>query len=135
MKTIPATELQSDVNAVRDSAQRERIVMAREGKPCAVLLGIEAYDAEDWQRATAAEFGSLLQERRAHGPSLPLSDVEKRFGIRPAKPSRRNRPATVRKTARGKKRSSRAPGVHATSPLTLTLANTGGVDERRGGGG
>jgi prevent-host-death family protein len=105
MKTIPATDLESNVNAVLDSSQRERIVIAREGKPCAVLMGIEAYDAEDWQLATSAEFWSMIQERRAHGQSLPLSDVEKRFGIPAAKPSRRNRPSTDRKTARGKKRS------------------------------
>ena len=65
MKTIPAIELQTNLDAVLNSSQKERIVVSRAGKPCAVLVGIQDYDAEDMQ---AGSFAGLL----AHDPAAAV---------------------------------------------------------------
>ena len=76
MKTIPANELQTNLDAVLNSSQSERILISREGKPCAVLVGIQDYDAEDLQLATSPDFWLMIRQRRAEGSSLPLAEVE-----------------------------------------------------------
>lgn len=75
MKTVPLADLCADPNAVLDSAQKERIVISRGGKLCAMLVGIEGYDAEDLQLATSPEFWSMIRQRRSHGKEVPLADV------------------------------------------------------------
>ena len=89
MKRILARDLQRDVESVLNSAQKERIVISRGGKPCAVILGIENYDAEDLRTASSPEFWRMIQRRRSRGRSIPLAEVEarleKKLGGRPAK--------------------------------------------------
>ena len=97
MKTIPMTDLCNDPNAVLDSAQTERIVISRGGKPCAVLVGIEAYDTEDLQWATSTEFWGMIRQRRAHGKEFPLADVEARLGVEGPKPKTRSTRKSPRK--------------------------------------
>ncbi len=81
MKNIGKTELQGDLDAILTRAQSERIVISRGGKPCAVLVGIEDYDAEDLRRASSEDFWQMIRQRRAGGTSVPLGDVEARLGI------------------------------------------------------
>jgi prevent-host-death family protein len=99
MKNIAAKELKADLDAVLNSAQSERIVISRHGKPCAVLVGIEDYDAEDLRLASSQDFWRMIHERRTRGKSFPLSDVEKRLDDSGRKPAAK-RPAT-RKAKRG----------------------------------
>ena len=82
MKTIPANELQTNLDAVLNSSQSERILISREGKPCAVLVGIQDYDAEDLQLATSPDFWLMIRQRRAEGGSLPLAEVEAQLNNR-----------------------------------------------------
>jgi antitoxin (DNA-binding transcriptional repressor) of toxin-antitoxin stability system len=93
MKTIPMTDLCSEPDAVLDSAQTERILISRGGKPCALLVGIEAYDAEDLQWATSSEFWEMIGQRRARGREIPLAEVEARLGLkRPIPKTPKTRP-------------------------------------------
>src|SRR5262249_16790903 len=77
--SIAALELQTNLDAVLRRAQRERIVISRGGKPCAVLIGIENYDAEDLRWASSQDFWRMTRERRARGGSIPLEEVEARL--------------------------------------------------------
>jgi prevent-host-death family protein len=87
MKTISLAQARADLNAVLDSAQKERIVVLRAGKPSAVLVGIEGYDAEDLYLATSPDFWKLIQERR-QGRLVPLSEVKARLeGRETSRPS------------------------------------------------
>jgi prevent-host-death family protein len=54
MSNVPEKELQQNLDSILTRAQSERIVISRRGKPCAVLVGIKDYDAEDLGLATAA---------------------------------------------------------------------------------
>jgi prevent-host-death family protein len=47
MKNVSTRDLERHLDTILRSAQTERILISRKGKPCAVLVGIEDYDAED----------------------------------------------------------------------------------------
>jgi prevent-host-death family protein len=79
MKSIPEKELRTNLDTILNLAQRERIVISRRGKPCAVLVGIEDYDAEDLRLASSEEFWRMIRHRRAAGKSFPLAEVEARL--------------------------------------------------------
>jgi prevent-host-death family protein len=81
MSDVPDNELRQNLDTILNRAQKERIMISRRGKPCAVLVGIESYDGEDLELATSEEFWRMIGERRAVGKSIPLADVEKRLGV------------------------------------------------------
>ena len=89
MKTIPSRELQTNLDDVLNSSQKERIVISREGKPCAVLVGIQDYDKEDLQLAASPDFWLLIRQRRSEGRSVPLAEVEAQLKTRRGKVARR----------------------------------------------
>jgi prevent-host-death family protein len=80
MKTI-AAEGHSSLHAVLDSAQKERILLTRDGKPSAVVVGIESYDAEDWQLVNSTEFWRMIEQRRREGKSIPMAEARKRLSL------------------------------------------------------
>src|ERR1700690_436425 len=87
MSHVPEKELQQNLDSILTRAQSERIVISRRGKPCAVLVGIEDYDAEDLGLASSGDFWRMIRLRRASGESIPLAQVEARLGITGDKPA------------------------------------------------
>ncbi len=79
MKPITAVQAEADIDKVLDSAQKERIVIMRGGKPSAVIVGIESYDEEELELATSPEFWRMIEERRRRGRSIPLSELRARL--------------------------------------------------------
>jgi prevent-host-death family protein len=98
MKSISAGEAQSNLESVLTSAQKERIVLTRNGKPSVVLIGVENYDGEDLRLASSPEFWQMIEERR-RGPSIPLSELKARLRAR-EKSARRNKPSGGRRQKR-----------------------------------
>ena len=96
MSNVPEKELQQNLDSILTRAQTERIVISRRGKPCAVLVGIEDYDAEDLGLASSEEFWRMIRLRRASGKSFPRAEVEARLGIMSGKPAGKR--AATRKT-------------------------------------
>jgi prevent-host-death family protein len=88
MKTYSLAEARSDIEAVLNSAQKERVVVTRAGKPSAVIVGVEGYDAEDIALASSADFWRLIEERR-QGRTIPLAEIKKRLEAREKKEKRR----------------------------------------------
>ena len=46
-------------------AQRERVVITRDGKPIALIIGVEGMDEEQVQLGSSDKFWALIAERRA----------------------------------------------------------------------
>lgn len=91
MKNVSTKELETNVDAVLSFAQSERVLISRQGKPCAVLVGVEDYDAEDLRLASSHDFWRMIHERRTQGQSLTLAEVEARLqprGRRRAAPNK-----------------------------------------------
>jgi prevent-host-death family protein len=98
MRDVPEKELQQNLDAILTRAQSERILISRRGKPCAVLVGIENYDAEDLELARLEDFWRMIDQRRTSCRSVPLAEAEARFGVTSGAPA--VKPATTRKTRR-----------------------------------
>jgi len=45
-------------------AQRERVVIVRDGKPVALIIGVEGLDQEELQLGSSDRFWTLIGERR-----------------------------------------------------------------------
>jgi prevent-host-death family protein len=99
MRSVPKKELELNLDAILTRAQSERIVISRRGKPCAVLIGIEDYDAEDLGLASSEDFWRMIRQRRAGGESISLAEVETRLGIKSGRPDATR---AARRKARGK---------------------------------
>jgi prevent-host-death family protein len=87
MSTIPEKELQMNLDVILSRAQKERIVISRRGKPCAILVGIEDYDAEDLRLASSVDFWRMIRQRRSSGQEFPLTEVEARLRNTRRKPN------------------------------------------------
>jgi prevent-host-death family protein len=81
MKSVSSAEARQNMERVLDSAQKERVLVTRAGKPCAVILGIEGYDLEDLQLAASDEFWRMI-ERRRRGKEIPLAELKARLGLK-----------------------------------------------------
>src|SRR5688572_16703158 len=81
MKTIAASEVGTNLEKILGTAQQQRVVLTRGGKPSAILVGIESYDAEDLQLVHSEKFWQMIESRR-QGRSIPLSEVKARLKSR-----------------------------------------------------
>jgi antitoxin (DNA-binding transcriptional repressor) of toxin-antitoxin stability system len=79
MKTvgIQAADLQSCIQ----EAQRENIVITRNGKPVALLIGVEGMDLEQIELGHSDKFWTLIRERRKQ-KTLSRAQLEKRMADR-----------------------------------------------------
>ena len=76
MKTISVRDLQKSIKEAVDSAQDDRVVVTRRGKPAAVLLGVEGKDWETVVFETSSRFWELIEERRGE-PTLSAEELER----------------------------------------------------------
>jgi len=60
-------------------AQRERVVITRNGKPVALVVGVEGLDAEQLELGSSSEFWGLITRRRQEA-TLTRKQLEQRIG-------------------------------------------------------
>jgi prevent-host-death family protein len=89
MKVIAVREAKQQLSGCIDTAQKERILITKHGRPVAVVIGVEGRDFEDILLMQNPRFWELIEERRKQ-PTLSLAAVRKRFGLA-GRPARRRR--------------------------------------------
>ncbi len=78
MKTVSARDLQKKVKECVDTAQAERVVITRRGRPAAVLVGVEGKDWEDVVLQTSPAFWRLIEKRRKQ-PTISFRELQARL--------------------------------------------------------
>ena len=78
MKTVTIRDLQKKLKESVDAAQSDRVVITRQGKPVAVLVGVEGADWETVVLETNAAFWRLIEKRRKQ-PIVSLTEMRKRL--------------------------------------------------------
>jgi prevent-host-death family protein len=78
MKTVTIRDLQKKLKESVDAAQSDRVVITRQGKPAAVLVGVEGLDWETVVLETNAAFWRLIDKRRKQ-PIVSLTEMRKRL--------------------------------------------------------
>ena len=77
MKTISVRNLQRGVKKSVSASQRDRVVVTRNGKPAALLIGLEGQDWESVVMETSAPFWSLIERRRGQ-KTVSLDEMRRR---------------------------------------------------------
>jgi prevent-host-death family protein len=75
MKQLSLEQLSEQLQDCVRSAQQEQILITQNGKPIALLLGLENFDPEQWNLQFSVEFWETIGDRRQR-PTVPLSVVE-----------------------------------------------------------
>jgi predicted RNase H-like HicB family nuclease/PHD/YefM family antitoxin component YafN of YafNO toxin-antitoxin module len=76
MNEMTVEQFAQDVPAALETSQCKRVVIMRDGKPVAVLVGIEHKDLEDWHLELSPEFWRMIEERRREPASISLEDLK-----------------------------------------------------------
>jgi hypothetical protein len=63
MKTVDAGQFAANMNQYLKDSLSEPIVVTQEGKPCAVVHGVQ-YDDEQLQFVNSHDFWSMIRQRR-----------------------------------------------------------------------
>ena len=66
------------------TAQRERVVLTRRGKPVAVLVGVRGLDLEQIELGSSDEFWAMIRQRRRQR-TMSRAELDRRL----AKPSQK----------------------------------------------
>jgi prevent-host-death family protein len=75
MKQLTLEQLSKQLQDYIRFAQGEQILITDNGKPIALLLGLENSDPEQLNLQLSAQFWEMISDRRKR-PTLPLSVVE-----------------------------------------------------------
>ena len=76
MKTV--TLERSDLSTCVDQAQRGRVVVMRNRKPVALIVGVERLDREQLELGSSDKFWRLIEERRSQ-KTITRSELERRL--------------------------------------------------------
>ena len=108
MKLIGLKE--TSLAACINDAQHERIVITRDGKPVALVVGVEGLDAEQLELGSSAKFWELITQRRQQR-TVTRVELEKKIR-QPAKrrPDAAQPGGAAGRSSARKKRSPRASG-------------------------
>jgi prevent-host-death family protein len=75
MRRLTLEQLLEQLQDYVRSAQQEEILITQNGKPIALLLGLENIDPEQWHLQLSQEFWQMIRDRRQRA-TIPLSLVE-----------------------------------------------------------
>jgi antitoxin (DNA-binding transcriptional repressor) of toxin-antitoxin stability system len=84
----------ASLKACINDAQHERVVITQNGKPVALIVGVEGLDAEQLELGTSAEFWKLITQRRRQR-TLTREQLEKKISEPVKRRPRATRPRVV----------------------------------------
>lgn len=79
MKSIPIE--QTSLDSCVAEAQRERVVLTRNGHPVALVVGVEGMDEEQLELGANEEFWKLIAERRKQ-KTISRAELEQQLNNR-----------------------------------------------------
>jgi antitoxin (DNA-binding transcriptional repressor) of toxin-antitoxin stability system len=72
---------QANLDVCVNDAQRERVVITRNGKPVALIVGVEGMDKEQLQLGSSDKFWRLIEQRRKQ-KTISRFELEKKIKSR-----------------------------------------------------
>jgi prevent-host-death family protein len=97
MKVLAIREAKAGLSATLDEAQRERVLITRNGKPSAIVIGVEGHDFEDVLLMSNPKFWEMIEASRRNPTTYTMEEIRQHFADRDAKersapPKRAKRP-------------------------------------------
>src|SRR5712692_4462674 len=105
MKVVALREAKASLSGYIESAQEDRVLITKHGKPAALVIGVEGEDLEDLLTMGNPRFWEMVEARRASTKTLSIDEVRRRLGA--AKKAKRARRDRSSQRTRSKRRASR----------------------------
>ncbi len=68
----------TNLDSVVQDAQHERVIITRNGKPVALIVGVEGMDEEQLELGSSDKFWKLIEERRSQ-ETITRAELEQRI--------------------------------------------------------
>jgi prevent-host-death family protein len=90
MRVVALREAKASLSGCIESAQEDRVLITKHGKPAALVIGVEGETLEDLLTMGNPRFWKMIESRRRPGRTLSLDEVRRRLGAS-KKPKRSRR--------------------------------------------
>lgn len=111
MKVMAMRDAKTGLSSTLDEAQRERVLITRNGKPSAIVIGVEGRDFEDVLLMSNPRFWELIEAARKDPRTYSMEEVRAFFEEKDAKPN-----AAAPRARRGVARKDQAKPIPRKSP-------------------
>ena len=85
MKVVAMRDAKTGLSATLDEAQHERVLITRNGKPSAVVIGVEGRDFEDVLLMSNPRFWEMIEASRRNPRTYSIREVREYFAKKDAK--------------------------------------------------
>lgn len=86
MKVLAMRDAKTGLSSTLDEAQRERVLITRNGKPSAIVIGVEGRDFEDVLLMSNPKFWEMIEASRANPQTFSMEEVRAYFSEKDAAP-------------------------------------------------
>lgn len=102
MKVLAMREAKAGLSAALDEAQHERVLITRNGKPSAIVIGVEGREFEDVMLMSNPKFWEMIEASRRSPATYSMDEVRKYFADKdgtatPSERGKRPRAGTARR--------------------------------------
>jgi prevent-host-death family protein len=84
MKVLAMRDAKTGLSATLDEAQHERVLITRNGKPSAVVIGVEGRDFEDVLLMSNPKFWEMIEASRKNPTTYSIEEVREYFAEKDA---------------------------------------------------
>jgi prevent-host-death family protein len=79
MKVLAMRDAKTGLSATLDEAQHERVLITRNGKPSAIVIGVEGRDFEDVLLMSNPKFWAMIEASRKNPKTYSMEEVRQYF--------------------------------------------------------
>ncbi len=97
MKVMAMRDAKTGLSATLDKSQRERVLITRNGKPSAILIGVEGHDFEEVMMTSNPKFWELIEASRNDPKTYSADEVRAHFNRKAARARPRRKPSAARR--------------------------------------
>ncbi len=85
MRVLAMRDAKTGLSATLDEAQHDRVLITRNGKPSALVIGVEGREFEDVLLMSNPRFWEMIEASRKNPKMYSMDEVREYFGQRDAK--------------------------------------------------
>jgi prevent-host-death family protein len=100
MKVLAIREAKAGLSATLDEAQHERVLITRNGKPSAIVIGVEGHDYEEVLLMANPRFWEMIEASRKDPTTYTMDEIRNHFAEKDGKEQASSQKRTKRSSSR-----------------------------------